>query len=145
MKLLQNEENILTSNDNSVVLSNLRIYMHSISLGRAYTISIFLEDISSIELKYTSVILFLGLAVLCIILGTLGAMNNERSNLFMAGVVFGLIFLALWWFSRKHVISVASNGGSVLNFGVSGMSDASMEDFLYQLSNAKLARVNKLK
>ena len=144
MKLLQNEESILTSNDNSVVLTNQRIYMNSTSLGQAYTISIFLEDVSSMELKYTSVILFLVIAVLCLIAGVLGSMSRGQSDLFIAGLVFGLAFLALWWGSRKHVISISSNGGSVLNFSVSSMSDSAMEDFLYNLSAAKRAKVNQL-
>ena len=144
MKLLQNEETILTSNDKSVVLTNQRIYRNSTSLGQAYVISIFLEDISSIELKYTSNIIFLILAIICSIACLFGGLRGE-SQLFMASLVFGIALILLWWLSRKHVIAVAPDGGSTLKFSVSGMSDSAMEDFLYNLSSAKLARVNQLR
>lgn len=54
MKLLPNENKLLTLNEDKIILTNLRIQMTDSVWGQSFSISIFLEDISSIESKYKS-------------------------------------------------------------------------------------------
>ena len=141
MNLLPNEEKLVSSNEDKIILTNHRIHLTDSVWGQSFTISIFLEDISSIEIKYKSTILFIILGVLCI-LG--GFYASAQGGSFLGGIFLGGIFLALWWFTRKHVVSVSSNGGSSLNFIVQGMADEKISDFVHKISVAKQTRVNQI-
>lgn len=142
MKLLPNELEVVTSNDNKIILTNHRIQMNDSMWGQSFFISIFLEDISSIETKYKSYIFFLILAGISVLGGIFGVVSgNEEAFL---SLIFGGIFFAAWWFTRKHVISISSNGGSSLNFIVQGMGNEQINDFVYKVSLAKQTRVNQL-
>lgn len=46
MYLLTNEIEILSSNENKVILTNQRIHLEDKEWGHSYNITIFLEDIS---------------------------------------------------------------------------------------------------
>src|SRR5260221_1634856 len=111
MKLLPNEEKLMSSKDDKVVLTNYRIQNNDSQWGKSFTQIIFLEDISSIEVKYKDSTLFLMLAVICIVAAILGGLsgNREGSNIMSGGILFGLIFFILWWVSRKHTITISSN------------------------------------
>jgi len=151
MKLLPNELELVTSNENKIILTNHRIQMTDSVWGQSFFISIFLEDISSIETKYKSNLLFLILAVLFVLGGIFAAVNgggggqgSGGGGTFIAGLIIGGIFFALWWFTRKHVISIGSNGGASLNFMVQGMGNEKINDFVHKVSLAKQTRVNQL-
>ena len=138
MKKLTNEETIITSNANKIILTNYRVYMKDKILGQSYSVGIFLENISSIEMKHKQRVIFLILAILNFIGGIyLGELSSA--------IVGVLIFAAIWWFTRRHVVSISSNGGSSLDFKVTGMSDYQVENFIYELSEAKLERIERLK
>lgn len=134
MKLLPNEEKLLTSNGEKIVLTNYRIQMDDSILGQSYSISIFLENISSIEIKYKNNILFL-------ILGALSAIGGFAGGSPELGLIVGGIFIAIWWFTRKHVVSISSDGGSSLDFQVSGMKMEQIYDFRYNVELAKQERI----
>ncbi len=59
MKLLPNEEKLITSNEDRIILTNFRITKRDEIWGKSYRISIFLEDISSIEVHFKSNCIFL--------------------------------------------------------------------------------------
>ena len=139
MKLLPNEEKLITSNEDKIVLTNHRIQMTDSFWGQSFTISIFLEDISSIEIKYKSNILLLILGAICVLGGFYMGFKGMP-----LGLVLGGIFFAVWWFTRKHIISISSDGGSSLNFMVQGMGDEKINDFVHNVSVAKQTRVNQL-
>lgn len=141
MKLLPNEEKLITSNNDKVNLTNHRIQMRDSVWGKSYTISIFLEDISSIEIKYKSILWLLILGSLCL-LSEVYMLNNGGGNEWL--LILGIGFIAAWWFSRRHVISISSDGGSSLSFIVEDMGDEKINDFVYNVSLAKQARVNQL-
>lgn len=143
MKLLPNEEKLITSNKDKIILTNHRIQMTDSVWGQSFTISIFLEDISSLEIKYKSYILFIILGVICLYGGVYMA-GQEESEAMIGGLVLGGIFFALWWFPRKHIISISSDGGASLNFMVQGMGDDKIADFIHNVSLAKQTRVNQL-
>lgn len=140
MDLLLNEKQIVLSNDDKVVLTNYRVYMKNKSWGNNYYISIFLEDISSVENKYTSKITYLFYALFGILISVISS-NSTNINIQQIipsiGVLAAIIFFVLWSSSRKNVISIASNGGSKLEFLVDGMSEKNIENFIYDVLNAK--------
>lgn len=46
--------------------------------------------------------------------------------------------------SRRHIISISSDGGAALNFEVTGMSTEAIDDFIYNVSLAKAAKVKRV-
>jgi hypothetical protein len=142
MKLLPNEEMLITSNENKIILTNHRIQMTNSVWGQSFTVSIFLEKISSIEIKYKSNILLIILGAICVLGGFYIAGRGGEGMI--GGLIFGGFFLAIWWFTRQHIISISSDGGASLNFVMKGMGDEEINDFVHNVSLAKQTRVNQL-
>lgn len=140
MDLLLNEKLIISSNDDKVVLTNYRVFMKNKSWVNNYYISIFLEDISSVENKYTSKIMYLFYALFSVLTSiiSINITNiNIQQILTSIGVLAALIFFVLWSKSRKNIISITSNGGTKLEFLVDGMSEKNIENFINDVLNAK--------
>ena len=146
MQHLPDEEVLVTSNQDTIVLTNQRIQMSDKEWGKTYQITIFLENISSIEVLYKSNPLFLVIAGLCLLFGLLALPQAQAngSNISIGGFVVGIIFLILWFFSRSRQVSIASNGGSKLHFRVDGMSAPEVTDFIDKVIHAKAIRTVKL-
>ena len=143
MKFLQNEEEIISSNADKIVLTNQRIMMKDEVWGKSFKISIFLEDISSIETHYKSNVLFLIIGAILALAGLSMSATHGGGQMAVGGLVVGGICIAIWWFSRKHLVTISSDGGSHLNFVVEQMSDDKIEDFITNVQEAKLKRVNQ--
>ena len=147
MNLLTDEKQILLSNNENVILTNYRVYMSNKSWGKNYTISIFLENISSVENKYSSKIKYIYYFLFCLIISYI---INNNNNLMLnqiippIGIISALIFLYLWYLSRQSIISISSNGGSKIEFLVDGMSDQTIENFIYEVLKAKQNRALSL-
>jgi hypothetical protein len=143
MKLLTNEHILVSSDKEKVILTNQRIQLNNRSWGQAYSINIFLEDISSVETKYRSYLILVLLGLISVAGGVYLA-EIEGSESLYVGFALGGFFLLVWWLTRTNVISITPNGGSSLNFVVKGMSDDKITDFVFNVSQAKLDRVNQL-
>lgn len=105
-----------------------------------YYISISLEDIGSVENKYTSKITYLFYALFSVLTSiiSINITNiNIQQILTSIGVLAALIFFVLWSTSRKNIISITSNGGTKLEFLVDGMSEKNIENFINDVLNAK--------
>lgn len=140
MDLLLNEKLIISSNDDKVVLTNYRVFMKNKSWVNNYYISISLEDIGSVENKYTSKITYLFYALFSVLTSiiSINITNiNIQQILTSIGVLAALIFFVLWSTSRKNIISITSNGGTKLEFLVDGMSEKNIENFINDVLNAK--------
>jgi hypothetical protein len=146
MKLLQNEKEIILSNDSTVVLTNYRISMKLNSWLSKYYITIFLEDVSSVENKNSSKLIYIIYSLLSLFIAFL--LDNSYSKNYeyikYAGFFMAIVFFYYWWSSRKNIISISSNGGSKLEFDVNEMTDKSIEEFVHEVINAKQIRVNHL-
>ncbi len=68
MLLLNEEFEVLISNENKIRLTNQRIFVEDKRVFKTYKIFIFLEDISSIQLLSSSKLLLLVLAILSAII-----------------------------------------------------------------------------
>lgn len=121
MELLPNEEQKL--NFLGTTITNKRVYTNS----NKYKISIFLKNVSSVELHYKSKSQFL---ILSVLLGILGLSITSIPAFTLIGVLFGL---ALWWFSRKRTIEVFSNGGSSIKIHAGNSKESDVENFINSL------------
>ncbi len=142
MELLTNEQKIMSSDDNSVVLTNYRVYMREKRTGRSSMISVFLEKISSIETQYKGETFMLVLAAIVLIGGLILSAQMNGSPL--PAFIIGALFVLFWWLTRKHTIVIASDGGGSLKFDVKRMKTDAIERFLTKVQDAKLSRMNEL-
>jgi hypothetical protein len=140
MTFLSNEEPIVTSNGSKIVLTNYRILMNDKSWGSAYMISIFLEDVSSIQTKYSSYIVLIILALLSFGFGGVLIAEELEQAAGLGAIAFGVMFILLYFFTRRHM----SNGGVATNFSISGMKNEAVEKFINDVSEAKLKRVQSI-
>jgi hypothetical protein len=145
MKLQANENIILNSDDNKVVVTNLRIRMQEKEWGRFYTINIYLEDISSIQTNYKSYVILLILACLAFIGGISEVMNlraDEHSN--MLAFIIGTILLLAWFFTKTRIVSFYPDGGKPLVFSANKMDEVRVQDFIEKVQVAKTERIKEL-
>jgi len=143
MYLLSNETVLVRSNDDKIILTNLRLHMTNRKYGRNYQVTLFLEDISSIHNVYKSSSHYLFLAILSFFWGIANSTNRENILGIYGGFILGGIFLSLWLSTRGHQVTFCSKGGS-LTFFVDQMSDAQIEDFIHKVEEARLQRLKQL-
>ncbi|SRX54805.1 hypothetical protein [Aequorivita sp. CIP111184] len=144
MKLLPNEEQLLISKNKKMILTNHRVQMVESEWGQSSSITIFLEDISSIETKFKNDIWLLILAPLIILSGFFLGDFYIGEIATLAGITLGVLCLGIWWATRKRLISISSNGGSQLNFAPRGMDIDKINDLVQAILIAKQARVDQL-
>ncbi|MBL4676901.1 MAG: hypothetical protein JKY70_11965 [Mucilaginibacter sp.] len=141
MKLLENENILTTADDNTVVLTNYRVRsVASKAWGHSQTTSIMLEKISSVQLVYLS---FPVLLVLSGITGlvAIGLMSNSGESPLIF-VIATILFIAGYFGSRRHVCSIASDGGAKIIFTIKGINKEQVQGFV---ENVELAKHNKMK
>jgi hypothetical protein len=144
MHLLSNESVLVRSNDDKIILTNLRVHMTSRKYGRNYQVTVFLEDISAIHNVYRSNTYYLFLAVLSFFWGAANSTSRENIPGIYAGIILGGIFLSLWLSTRGHQVTFFSRGGGSLSFFVDQMSDEQIEDFIHKVEEARLQRIKQL-
>jgi hypothetical protein len=144
MNLLSNESVLVKSNDDKIILTNLRIHMTSRKWGRTYRITIFLEDISTIEHANISNVYYLVLAAFSFMLGVLSIGNPETIPSIYGGFILGGIFLSLWLSTRGHQVTFCSKGGHSLRFMADQMDDDQIEEFIHKVEQARLQRLKQL-
>jgi hypothetical protein len=124
--------------------------MSNNQMGQQYSISIFLENISSIEIKYKSNIILMALGIISSVFGGFSAVGGSfvnEYNVIQMGIlliILGILLLIFWGLSRTHIIAVASNGGSTINISIKNMNNEVIDNFIYETSFAQLNRLNKL-
>lgn len=152
MMLLSNETELVSSNGRKIILTNQRVHMTDREWGNDYSITIFLEDISSIETRYSGNMLLFGIslvaAAFCFYFYVSG--NNDA----MAGIhtrseeissTAAIVFFLFYWLSRKRIVSITSHGGKALNFEVGSLPEIEIQKFITQVQEAKLQRVGELR
>lgn len=144
MQLLPDEELLVISNQDKVKLTSQRVQLTDKEWGRSYEITIFLENISSIENVYKSNPLLLLIAALGLVVALVTYNRTYDRGLTFGGFAASVIFLLLWLNSRRHVVTISSNGGGKLNFPIDGMSEAAVQDFVDKVNVAKAGRMNQL-
>jgi len=140
--ILDGESIITQSNDKTVTLTNYRIRFQSSGSGKAHIVSILLEKISSIEIHYKSKMFLLIIGILLMVSGLFMGANN-MGQVMVLGIVLGGLFILFYLLTRKHVVSVASDGGVKINFHTKGMKRETLLDFVNQIEKAKISKNNK--
>jgi hypothetical protein len=143
MQLLPDEEILVTSNQDKVILTNQRVHLTDKQWGRSYQIILFLENISSIENVYKSDPVFLIVAALGLAVGLVTVEREYEGGVAFAAFTVALVFLVLWLNSRSHMVTISSNGGGKLNFLVAGMSEGEVQEFVDKVEAAKAGRINQ--
>jgi hypothetical protein len=144
MQLLPDENILVTSNQDKVILTNQRIHLSDKDWGRSSQITIFLENISSIENVYKSNPIFLVIAALGAVIGLLTFGRLVEGNVSIGAFVVTIAFLLLWVNSRQHAVIISSNGGGKLIFLVGGMNAGQVQDFVDKVQAAQAKRVGQL-
>lgn len=140
MKLLPNEELLVSSNEKKILLTNQRISLSQKEWGSAYRISLFLEDISSVEKKYQNHFTLLIAGILVLTISLLQLSNEDRGSMTQFLFLAGMILVISWYITRKHIIRICSNGNSAIHFETEKMSEDEVDDFIHTLELAKAGR-----
>lgn len=145
MTLLPGEEQLVTSNNERIVLTTQRIVMRDIERSYMHSVEIFLEDISSVEVKYTSNVKLLELGVIGVLVFA-AFFDSYLKSAVGPGIILmaSLVLIGWWWFSRQHIVSISSKGGSPLNFRIDSIPLEKIEAFIDKVQRAKAARVKLL-
>lgn len=139
------DEKILGSSDNnSMALTTHRIHYNSGSSFGGEYITMNLENISSIEVKYSSNYYLFILAGLGIIFTLFLLVNGRNNNLLFLSTGLSISFVLLYFYSRKKVISICSNGASRMNIKANNMSSKAISNYLDKIAKAKNERINVL-
>ena len=138
---LQPNETLLTGNG-ELDLTNLRVTHLIKKRGFHHQNSIFLEDISSVQITLRSQIIFLILAAAGFILGAMMTNTGEEQ----AGIAFGsgFLFLLLWVFTQTRILSIHPNGGRPIQVRVTRLGKDVIQRLYEQIQQAKVNRVNEL-
>lgn len=92
MQLLPNEEILLTLHSDKCILTNKRIQSIEEDWGRYHLTIMFLENISTVEIKKTNNPILLGLALLGFVAGII-SLDSLNSTMSQAGFFVGIILL----------------------------------------------------
>jgi hypothetical protein len=134
IKPLEGEELISESQNGVCTLTNYRIYYSDVQFGKAYFLSILLENISSVEISYRSNIFILLFGILSVIIGV-----AVREALVL-GLIFGMILILAYFLSRRHYIVISPNGGVKMKLLVKGMKTSEVLKFHNQIEQAIIKR-----
>lgn len=142
--ILFTDEQLITESDNKqITLTSHRVRFNSFSWGHAHIVSIMLEKISSIEVHYNSWVIVLFLGILSVLAGLVGGAGNQGQIMVM-GLVVGAVLILIYFFTRKHVVTIASDGGAKINFATAGMKRDVIVDFINKIEKAKNERAKSL-
>lgn len=141
MTYLENEKE-LGSITNSVLLTNLRLIQE---FGDTYKHSIFLENISSVQVRYKNNFILLVLGVLLLLGGGYAWVDTYGDTLPILITVLGAVLVILYFLTRKHLITVAPDGGRSIEILVKRLPASTIEKFITEIQRAKLQRVEALR
>jgi uncharacterized membrane protein YjjP (DUF1212 family) len=139
--LLKNEQIITQSDQNIITLTNQRIRYTAKALGRAHIVSMMLNKVGSIELKYKNNLLLLLLAFFGALITVYGY-SIDDTNFLLAGLIGTTIFTYIYFKNRKHVISISSESGKEILFHTKGMKHEDILKFINQTEEA-IQNLNK--
>lgn len=144
LSLFSNEEIITRSGGDEITLTNYRINYSYKEWGASVYTTIFLEDISSLHTSFKSNFAFLLLSIFTAIVAFFLFQNSDgystsSSMAPFACVVLAIIFLFLWFRSKRRTIEIYSNGGKPIILYINSWSYEQAITFLeaVQLSKAQ--------
>ena len=143
IKEFEGEEVIDNKKSFGAVLTTHRIHYYTGSRLNGEYMVMNLEDISSINLKYSSVSYYLYLSILSLF-STL-VFYERIDNLWVILILLaGVVFLFLFFSSRKRVVAIESKGRALMFINVNNKTISNISDFINILSHARNSRLKKL-
>ena len=144
LELLDSEIVVLESGNKEVTLTNIRIRHKIGGSSKSKLTSIFLEKISSIDVTYKSNPILVGLALVAFLIGGVGVIDDQPSDIVAITFLVGLLLIILYRVFLRHIISIKSDGGSRIEFQIKGMKNAQVHDFVNAVEEAKNNRIKNL-
>jgi hypothetical protein len=141
---LENEKVLGSSDGDNMVLTSQRIHYNTGSLFGGEYITMNLEDVSSLEVKHSSSLFFYICAGLGIIFMIFLDLDQRQETLMITTSIVTLVFVTLYLFSRKKIISICSKGASRMNIPVNKMSGEEIAVYLDRIAKAKDERLKEL-
>ena len=147
MKLLPSEYEITTPTLRwAITLTNYRLKIKEENGKFSNETSMFLEHISSIEKKHIRynfliypilfVLLFIGL----IIYDFKFTEKDQIAILISVGIL--VLLIIIYYSTQKIFLSFLSDSGSKIKIEIEGSSNETIEALIYEVSNAKMNRIN---
>jgi hypothetical protein len=137
---LLSDENLITESDNKeILLTSHRIRYFSKSWGKTKVISMMLENISSIEVHYSSNIIILAAGCIFILAGLIAG-GNDQGDPMILGLIVGSLLILSYFITRKHVVTISSDGGTQINLVTGGMKSEVIIGFIDKIEKAKSER-----
>lgn len=140
VNLIDGEQNVLTSKNGTVTLTNYRIRYQSLGSGKKNVVSILLEKISAIEVRYKSYPMLLFIGILSGAVGILSGLNNQ-GDIMSTGVLLSIVLIILFLLTRKHIIAISSDSGVSIDVLLEGMKHSDAIYFLDQIEKTKQEKV----
>jgi len=134
LQLLPNEQIITQSSNNAVILTTHRIYYEYSKKGNSNNQSIMLKDIITCNYRFSSQIIFLIFAGICLIGGFLGILNNDIHIL--RTLIVTTIFIALYLMTRLKYIIITSKNNK-MKIRLEGMKKEQVKVFINKIEQAR--------
>ncbi len=141
---IEGEELITISKGGLVTLTTHRIRLERSYSGQSYIISMLLRKISSIEVDSKSIPLLWIMGAITGLVSIYGIVQEEM-ELFIPLIVLALLFFIGYYKSRKHLISIRSDGANKLQFRTQDLSYKEVVDFINQVESAMLKQQDNVR
>jgi hypothetical protein len=138
MKLINNEVNILESDDKTVVLTSHRIRQENKQWGKMQIKSVMLEHVTSCEYdrKSNPIFLIIGLVVLVFAAGLSFGGNSGQGDIGIISAGVGIVLLIFYFITIRKGLIVSSPSAKIV-MNTNGMKDESIRTFIDKLEEAK--------
>ena len=153
MNLIPSEKSILTSDNEEVILTNLRVSIQGKSYFGSSRISVFLEDIASIEkahqfdssiLKFVIYTVLFGFAITLVKSFQKEELQTSLDFGFIISTIAFFIGILLFLLSKRKFVRIETYGGEKYIINLQKMSETNIEEFIENLIETKSQRINQL-
>lgn len=135
MGLLEGEKKILESDTGQFVLTSHRAKFFAQKWGRAVQTTILLEDLDSCDIEYRSKPIFIILGIIIFLVSLMSRDSQYRT----IGIVLGIVFAAIFFFSRKSIIVLKSRSNKIA-LNTIGMKMDTIQEVINEVEKAKIQR-----
>jgi hypothetical protein len=143
--LLEGEDLISQSPNSVVILTTHRIRYNAATSSQAHLVSMMLEKVSSCEVRYHSQPALIVIGTVLALLGSVGFAGNGDTQMMGAlAVTLGIVLILVYISTRRHIVSIASDGGARIGFETKGMKREAVVSFINGIEKAKVERIERL-
>jgi hypothetical protein len=133
IELLPDEQVVLSSDNDALILTNKRVRYNSTVWGSSCFVSITLHSVASCGFVTKSYPAILILAALSLIAAFV--QHGQSTTLF---VILAIAFIVAYVLTRRAVMAISSNGGETILVPTKGMNQDSLTKFIDALEKHKL-------